>query len=248
MRLWKRTIRASGSRASRGAGRRELGLRRARSCSAIRRPLPFAAASTVCSSTPPANSATLRPVAQHDDAVAKADQLGHLARGDENAEALRGELAQPRIDLALGADVDAARRLVEKEEPRVRRGPPWPARPSAGCRRTGRPTGDVGIARPDVELAERRASPPRPPAPPDMKPSGEMRAEHRHDEVAADRHAQHQAAAAPVVGDEGDAGLARRADRVEPDRLAVDLDRRRSSGRRGRCRRARSAARCGRRP
>src|SRR5580704_17899218 len=54
---------------------------------------------------------------EHDDPVAKTDKLGHLARGDEDAEAFSGELANPGVDFPLGADVHAARRLVEQQEP-----------------------------------------------------------------------------------------------------------------------------------
>ena len=50
----------------------------------------------------------------------------------------RGELANAGVDLALRADVDAARRLVEQQEARVRRALPWRARPSADCRRRAR--------------------------------------------------------------------------------------------------------------
>ena len=56
-----------------------------------------------------------------------------------NARPSRAKLADQRHDLGVGADIDAARRLVENEM----RGPApaiAPARPSAGCRpRTGRP-------------------------------------------------------------------------------------------------------------
>ena len=92
-------------------------------------------------------------LAQHHDAVAQADQLRHLAGGDQDAEALAGELAQPRIDLALGADVDAARRLVEQQQARIAEdllGQHDLLLVAAGQRADR----DVGVARPDVELAE----------------------------------------------------------------------------------------------
>ena len=136
---------------------------------------------------------------------------------------LRGELAQPRVNLALGADVDAARRLVEQQQPRLaedllgqhdlllvaagQRADRDRRDSSAGCR-TGR----------------RSASPPPPRAPADIKPKGEMRRRTDMTRLRADRHAQHQPAAAPVVGDEGDAGAAGRADRAQLGRPAVDLD------------------------
>ena len=49
--------------------------------------------------------------------------------------------------------------------------------------------------------------------------------QHRHDEVAATAHPQHQPAAAPVVGDEGEPRPARGPDRGQPRRPPVDLDR-----------------------
>src|SRR5271165_7443714 len=58
-------------------------------------------------------------LAQDDDPVAQANELRHLARGDENAEPAVGERADAGVDLALGADVDAARRLVEQQEARL---------------------------------------------------------------------------------------------------------------------------------
>src|SRR4051794_24134811 len=51
------------------------------------------------------------PCAHHDDAVADADDLGQVGRDDENRGARLREIVDDRIDLGLGADVDAARRL-----------------------------------------------------------------------------------------------------------------------------------------
>ena len=56
---------------------------------------------------------------QHQDAVADADQLRQLRRDRDDADALVGEVAQDGVDLRLGADVDAARRLVDEEHARV---------------------------------------------------------------------------------------------------------------------------------
>ena len=60
--------------------------------------------------------------AAEDDDGAVADELDLLQLGgvEEHRGAGRGELAQQVVDLALGADVDAARR-VEAEERRARR-------------------------------------------------------------------------------------------------------------------------------
>ena len=48
----------------------------------------------------------------------------------------RGELGDDPVDLDLGADVDAAGRLVEDQDAGLRSPATWRARPSAGCRRT----------------------------------------------------------------------------------------------------------------
>ena len=49
---------------------------------------------------------------------------------------LARQVAQDAVDLGLGADVDAARRLVEEDDPRIDRQHLGDAPPSAGCRPT----------------------------------------------------------------------------------------------------------------
>ena len=61
--------------------------------------------------------------AHHADAMGEAEQLGQLGRDQEDGEAVGGERANQPVDLGLGADVDALRRLVEDEEARLRRQP-----------------------------------------------------------------------------------------------------------------------------
>src|SRR5579864_2074187 len=41
---------------------------------------------------------------EHDDPVAKADEFGHLARGDEDPEAFSRELANPGVDFPLRSE------------------------------------------------------------------------------------------------------------------------------------------------
>ena len=53
--------------------------------------------------------------AEDDDPVRDGQQLGQLARGHDDGAALRGQPADQLVDLGLGADVDAASRLVEQE-------------------------------------------------------------------------------------------------------------------------------------
>ena len=58
----------------------------------------------------------------HDEhAVAEADQLGQLGRDDDDADAVAGQIAEDAVDLGLGADIDAAGRLIEKDDARVDR-------------------------------------------------------------------------------------------------------------------------------
>ena len=53
---------------------------------------------------------------EDEDAVAEADQLRQFGRAEEHDAAVRRHLADQAVDLALGADVDAAGRIVEQED------------------------------------------------------------------------------------------------------------------------------------
>ncbi len=56
----------------------------------------------------------------HDgDTVAAADQLVIVGRIEQDRRALVGELAQQPVELLLGADIDAARRIVEQDDARL---------------------------------------------------------------------------------------------------------------------------------
>ena len=55
-------------------------------------------------------------VAHHEDAVAHADQLGQLGRDHQDRHAVAREPAHEVVDAGLGADVDAAGRLVEDQD------------------------------------------------------------------------------------------------------------------------------------
>ena len=63
------------------------------------------------------------PVAHDEHAVGHADQLLDLRRDHQDRGAARDEPAHQREHLRLGADVDAARRLVEDEDARAARQP-----------------------------------------------------------------------------------------------------------------------------
>ena len=53
------------------------------------------------------------PVSHDQHPVGVRDQLGDLRGDQDNRDALRSDAAQDRIDFRLGADIDAARRLVQ---------------------------------------------------------------------------------------------------------------------------------------
>src|ERR1700681_77129 len=55
---------------------------------------------------------------QHQHAVREAEELGKLRRDEDDAQAPGHEAADQVVDLARGADVDAARRLVEQQDAR----------------------------------------------------------------------------------------------------------------------------------
>src|SRR5881296_720749 len=62
-------------------------------------------------------------LAHHEDAVAQAQHLGQLRRDHDDGLALRGQRVEQLVDLGLGADVDAARRLVEEKDVAVAQQP-----------------------------------------------------------------------------------------------------------------------------
>ena len=66
-----------------------------------------------------------RAVVEHEHAVAAADQLVIVGRIEQDRRAGVGELAQQLVDLLLGADVDAARRIVEQDDARLASSATW---------------------------------------------------------------------------------------------------------------------------
>ena len=66
-----------------------------------------------------------RAVIEHQHAVAAADQLVIVGRIEQDRRARVGELAQQLVDLLLGADVDAARRIVEQDDARLASSAIW---------------------------------------------------------------------------------------------------------------------------
>ena len=78
-----------------------------------------------------------RAVAHDQDGVAEADRLLQRVGGQDHADALGGDGAHQLVDLLLGADVEAAGRVVEDQDARPWRSATSPAPPSAGCRPRG---------------------------------------------------------------------------------------------------------------
>ncbi len=58
----------------------------------------------------------MRPAMEHRDPVADAEELGEIGADEEEGLSFRGEAVHPLVDLGFAQDVDAARRLVEKED------------------------------------------------------------------------------------------------------------------------------------
>ena len=69
--------------------------------------------------SPAVRSPEIRPFRITSTRSAFADQLGDLRGDQDNRDALGGDAAQDGVDLRLGADVDAARRLVQDEHARM---------------------------------------------------------------------------------------------------------------------------------
>ena len=64
------------------------------------------------------------PALRHDhDAVRQREHLRQVGGHHQERHAARGEIAQDAVDVRLGADVDAARRLIDDEDARVARQP-----------------------------------------------------------------------------------------------------------------------------
>ena len=74
--------------------------------------------------------------AKHHDAVGHAHQLDGVVADHDDRHALGGQLRDGAVDLRLGADIDAACRLVEDDAASDWASAIWPAAPFAGCRPT----------------------------------------------------------------------------------------------------------------
>ena len=64
-----------------------------------------------------------RAIAKYQDAVADTQQLGDLARDEENGDPARRQLTNEPVDLLFGTDVDPLGWLVEQQHLRLQREP-----------------------------------------------------------------------------------------------------------------------------
>src|SRR5579885_2363307 len=64
------------------------------------------------------------PIIEHKNAVGAAQQLGQLGADQDHPLALSCQLVDDAVDVFLGADVDAARRIVEKQHVGTQQEPP----------------------------------------------------------------------------------------------------------------------------
>ncbi len=61
--------------------------------------------------------------AHHEDAIRDSEDFGQIAGNDQNRQSFAHEFAHQRIDLGLGADIDAARGFIDDQHARLRREP-----------------------------------------------------------------------------------------------------------------------------
>ena len=70
-----------------------------------------------CVASAPAEHAGLPALAHHQHPVRQQKQLRHLRSHNHNGQSLGGQAEYELIDLLFRSDVNAARRLVEKQDP-----------------------------------------------------------------------------------------------------------------------------------
>ena len=141
---------------------------------------------------------------QDEDPVRHRQDLGQVARDQDDREARGGELGDDPVDLDLGADVDAAGRLVEDQHASGRSPATSRGRPSAGCRRTApRPAGRRrSSARRTGRCTRGRPSAPSARAGQEAR---EQPGQDRQGHVLGDREVEDEAFLVAVLGQVGDA-------------------------------------------
>ncbi len=144
-------------------------------------------------------------VAHHEDAVRHAEHFGKIARNHHDRRAARGQLEHELVDLRFRADVDAARRLVEKKDARV---PEQPFCEHDLLLRSARKVAHelFGAWRFDLQLVDHaRRRGPLASEVDEQVAIDEIR-QVRKRNVFAHRHPEHQALRLAIFGDERDAG------------------------------------------
>ena len=156
-------------------------------------------------------------------AVGHAEDLGELGADHQDGEALTGEVGEQAVHLGLGADVDAARGLVDDQQLGLG-GQPLGDDHLLLVAAAHRGRGHVEGAGLDLELGGPRAGRPVLGAGGEQAEAGEPAADPAG-HVAGDRALGHQALLAAVLGDERHAGADRGAGVVPLDRPAEQADR-----------------------
>src|SRR6056297_6026 len=161
------------------------------------------------------------PRAHHDDAVAEADDLRQLAADHDHRDAALGELMDEEVDLALRADVDAARGLVQDQDPGI-------AQQDLGDDQlllvaAGQLAGE-GVQAADADVVAIDGLAQRGPLGGTIDQRMREPLERLQGEVLVQTHLRDQAFALAVLGEVGDAGPVRVLGRADLERLAVELD------------------------
>ena len=162
------------------------------------------------------------PFAHHQHPVGEPEDLRQLRRDHDDPATFRGQRLDQVVDLGLGADVDAARRLVEEQDLRARHDPAADDRLLlvAAAEVADRP---VDRERPEVEalhhllrlVAQRALA---------DHAGGREAPERRQADVACDRAARNDAVALALLGQEADPGLDRGAHVAGRERQAIHDD------------------------
>ena len=162
-------------------------------------------------------------VAQDDEPIRALHDLLEVGADEDDGQTLAGEVAHERLDLGLGADVDAARRVVEDEEPR---GGGQHAGQEHLLLVAARELGEllVGSRGLDAQpLDELLGDAPLVGAD-EQTAAGQSRQDRERD-VVLDRERGDDALGLAVLGDEGDAGRDGGAGGAAPDLPALHRDR-----------------------
>ena len=159
---------------------------------------------------------------EDEDPVGHREDLGQVARDEDDPETRRGQLGDDPVDLDLGPDVDAAGRFVEDEQARLRRQPLGEDDLLlVAARQRADHLLDAGHL--DVELVGVVARDLALPCRVHEEPREEPRQD-RQGHVLGDREIEDEALLVAVLGQVGDAGVHRGRRAGEADRRPVQPD------------------------